>query len=133
MDYLTVKEGFSSSYTKWPGARFSKDPITYRARKVILKHYDPLAMKTRSFNMFQIKEKISAKFQSTKRVPIEDTKRFLLPENRLKVEVSIVVFTRVIKDLTIGHLRDGVFLYYQDPAECFVKMLSYSNLSSSWG
>ena len=80
-------------------------------------------MKTRSFNMFQIKEKISAKFQSTKRVPIEDTKRFLSPENRLKVEVSIVVFTRVIKDLTIGHLRDGVFLYYQDQnalSKCFL-------------
>ena len=34
------------------GCRFSKDPVTYRARK-----YDPLAVKTCSFNVFQIKEK----------------------------------------------------------------------------
>ena len=40
-------------------------------------------MKSRSFNIFQIKEKIkkiTAKFQSTKRVPIEDAKRFLSSE-----------------------------------------------------
>ena len=42
-----------------PGGRFSKDPVTYRARKVILK---------------------TKKFQSTNSVPIEDTMRFLSPE-----------------------------------------------------
>ena len=43
-------------------------------------NYDPLPVKTRSFNVSdKRKDKITAKFQSTKRVPIEDTKRFLSP------------------------------------------------------
>ena len=38
-------------------------------------------MKTCSFNVSdKRKDKITAKFQSTKRVPIEHTKRFLSPE-----------------------------------------------------
>ena len=38
-------------------------------------------MKTCSFNVSdKRKDEITAKFQSTKRVPIEDTKRFMSPE-----------------------------------------------------
>ena len=64
-----------------PGGRFSKDPVTYRARKSILETVIRLPWKAALLICFWYKKgKITAKFQSLKHVLNEDIKGFMSPE-----------------------------------------------------
>ena len=56
-----------------PGARFSKVPRTFRARKAIRKIMTCYVVKG-------IKIKITAKFRASRRLRFEDTKRIMSPE-----------------------------------------------------
>ena len=67
------------------GARFSKVPRTFRARKAIRKITTCLFCKARFFcDVKGIKLKINAKFRASTRLRFEDTKRIMSPEIRPK-------------------------------------------------
>ena len=70
----------------WPGARFSKVPKTFRARKAIRKAPTCLFCKAGLFIccVKGIKKKITAKFRASRRLSFEDTKRIMSPEMRPK-------------------------------------------------
>ena len=68
-----------------PGARFSKVPKTFRARKAIRKTTTYLLCKAGLFIRCKgNKNKITAKFRASRRLRFEDTKRIMAPETRPK-------------------------------------------------
>ena len=70
-----------------PGARFSKVPRTFRARKAIRKITTCLFCKAGLFISYVVKGmklKITAKFRASRRLRFEDTKRITSPEIRPK-------------------------------------------------
>ena len=69
----------------FPGARFSKVPRTFRARKAIRKITTCLFCKTGLFICCKVmKIKITSKFRASRRHRFEDTKRNMSPEIRPK-------------------------------------------------
>ena len=68
-----------------PGARFSKVPKTFRARKAICKTRPAYSVKlVFSYVVKGIKNKITAKLRASRRLRFEDTKRNMSPEMRPK-------------------------------------------------
>jgi len=91
--WLVGKQGIPNAKTKiprhilrkWPGARFSKVPRTFRARKAIRKITTAYSVKlVFSYVVKGIKIKINAKFRASRRLRFEDTKRIMSPEIRPK-------------------------------------------------
>ena len=69
----------------WSGARFSKVPKTFRARKVIPKTPTSLFCKAGFFSICcKGNKKITSKFRASRRLRFEDTKRIMSPEIRPK-------------------------------------------------
>ena len=68
-----------------PGARFSKVPRPFRARKAIRKFATCYSVKlVFSYVVEGIKINITAKFRASKRLHFEDTKRIMSPDLRPK-------------------------------------------------
>ena len=67
-----------------PGARFSKVPKTFRARKAIKLRPAYSVKLVFSCVVKGIKIKITAKFCASRRLSFEDTKRIMSPEMRPK-------------------------------------------------
>ena len=69
----------------WPGARFSKVPRTFRARKAFVKSRPAYSVKLIFSHVVKgIKIKITEKFRASRRLRFEDTKRIMSPEIHLK-------------------------------------------------
>ena len=78
---------FSLLFKESPGARFSKVPKTFRARKAIRRKLRPAysVKLVFSYVVKGIKIKITAKFCASRRLRFEDTKRIMSPEYARKV------------------------------------------------
>ena len=74
-----------SEISRSPGARFSKVPRTFRARKPFVKLRPAHSVKlVFSYVVKGIKIKITAKFRASRRLHFEDTKRIMSPDLRPK-------------------------------------------------
>ena len=72
---------FVNSILLGPGARFSKVPKTFRARKAIRKTVTANSVNpVFSYDIKGIKIKINAKFRASRRLRFEDAKRIMSPE-----------------------------------------------------
>ena len=78
-------KSFGTFEKQAPGARFSKVPRTFRARKAILKLRPAYSVKlVCSYVVERIKINITAKFLAARRLHFEDRKRIMSPDLRPK-------------------------------------------------